>query len=294
MSQSRLFRNLFWVVFAWSAVSGLEAGEDPSRIVTIGGAATEIVWALGEGDRVVAVDQSSTWPPEVRMLPQVGYVRSISPEGVLSMEPDLVVATGALGPPPARKMMDRLSVPVVWLPDPDSPEDLRISIDRVAAALGQEERGRQLWSRVKRQLRAVSRSSGAEGDKPQVLFLLEPPGVDSGGMAGGAGSRADSLIGLAGGRNAAGEFSGFQPISREGLLRMNPDVILVAESEGHGGSPAEIQALRESPVLAAVAAVRGNAVYGVPLDDLAFGPRLGEVVQRWADRIQQGSSDEDR
>ena len=84
--------------------SALIALAEPSakidkRIVTIGGAATEIVFALGAGSSIVATDLSSIYPPQARELPMVGYVRNISPEGVLSMEPDLVIATGALGPP---------------------------------------------------------------------------------------------------------------------------------------------------------------------------------------------------
>ncbi|MFP4351419.1 MAG: hemin ABC transporter substrate-binding protein [Puniceicoccaceae bacterium] len=258
------------------------AAEPPERIVSIGGAATEIVHALGMGGDVVAVDLSSTYPPEVRQLPQVGYVRSISPEGVLSMEPDLIVATGALGPPAARSMMERLDVRTIWLPDPASYEDLAVSVRRVGAALGREKEAGEILESVEEDLAAArEKASRWENRKPTVVFFLEPPGAGGGGMAGGRDSRADALIRLAGGENAADGFSGFQPVSRESLLAMDPDVILVAESEGHGGSPASIRALKESAALSRTNAVRTGAVHGVPLDDLAFGPRLGEAALRW-------------
>lgn len=286
MSQSHSLSRIAWsfclAVFAAAAVSPARSAEDLPRVVTIGGAATEIVWALGAGDAVVAVDLSSTYPPEVRQLPQVGYVRSISPEGVLSMEPGLVVATGALGPPAARRMMERLEVPTIWLPDPDEVEDFRRSVRAVADELGREEKAEALLEEVEARLaEAAQRASRWSGEEPAVLFLLEPPGASSGGMAAGAGTRAEELIRLAGGRNVVDSFSGFQPISRESLLALDPDVILVARSENHGGSPASIEALRGSESLAGVTAVREDAVHGVPLDDLAFGPRLGEAVLRW-------------
>ncbi len=284
MSQSHMISFLLSV---FPAVVGAGAGNDlrHERIVTIGGAATEIVWTLGAGDAVVAVDRSSTWPAEVRNLPQVGYVRNVSPEGILSFDPDVVVATGALGPPPARAMMERLGVPVVWLPDPDSVEDLEESVRRVASALGRTENGEALWKRIRSDLDEVADRVRPEERHPRVLFFLEPPVGGSAGMVGGADSRADALIALAGGENAAKEFSGFRPVSGEGILRMNPDVILVAESEGHGAGPGDIEALRQNPAYAEVNALQTGAVYGVPLDDLAFGPRLGEAAMRWSELI---------
>jgi len=199
------------------------------------------------------------------------------------MRPDLIVATGALGPPAARKMMDRFSVETVWLPDPDSVEDLRVSIERVAEGLGRAEKGEALWASIEKKLQQVEASDSQADEEPAVLFLLEPPSGGTAGMAGGEGSRAESLIRLAGARNAASGFSGFKPVSFEGILEMNPDIILVALSSGHGGTEAEIEALRNHSSLQTTTAIRNDAVHGVPLDDLAFGPRLGDVAQRWSD-----------
>jgi iron complex transport system substrate-binding protein len=256
-------------------------GEAP-RLVTVGGAATEIVFALGAGHQVVAVDTSSTFPGAVRQLPQVGYVRNLSPEGVLSMEPDLVIATGAVGPPAARKLLERVDVPVLWLPDPLQFADLRQSVRMVASRLDREPAGNDLLETIESQLAtARERAESFGSNRPRVLFLLEPPGSGAGGMAGGRDSRAAALVELAGGRNAAGDFSGFQPVSRESLLSMNPDVIFIGRSSAHGGGSGSAQSLLEDNALAGVAAVQRDAVFEVPLSDLAFGPRLGEATLRW-------------
>ena len=252
------------------------------RIVTIGGAATEIVFALGAGSSIVATDLSSIYPPQARELPMVGYVRNISPEGVLSMEPDLVIATGALGPPNARQMLERLDIDIIWLPNLSTPEELLSSINRVSKRLSCIEAAEVLIEEVNRSLtQAAANSSKWAQDAPTVLFLLEPPGKSTSGMGGGLNSKADTLIRLAGGMNIATRFSGFKPVSAESLISMNPDIILVGQSERHGGSPESIQTMITTPALSKVNAIKEDAVYAVPLDDLAFGPRLGEVTLRW-------------
>ncbi|MEM0966070.1 MAG: ABC transporter substrate-binding protein [Verrucomicrobiota bacterium] len=287
----KLFKLCRLSVLALTFLFSVSVEAEAPRIVTVGGAATEIVFALGAGNSIVAVDTSSTFPPKVRMLPQVGYVRNISPEGILSFEPTLVVATGALGPPPARQMMERFEVPVVWLPDPNSVEDLRSSVRSVATELNMNAEGDRVLAEIDADLEMVrSRYSGTDA-RPKVLFFLQPPTLSSAGMAGGLESRADALIELAGGQNAATEFKGFRPVSWEGLVQMNPDVIIIGMSPGHGGTPEDVEALRESRALGAVGAIQNGAVYGVPLDDLTFGPRLGEAAQRWSEFVHPDPSE---
>ena len=273
--------NLALIASALMALAEHSAEID-KRIVTIGGAATEIVFALGAGSSVVATDLSSIYPPQARELPMVGYVRNISPEGVLSMEPDLVIATGALGPPNARQMLERLDIDIIWLPNLTKPEELLSSIEMVSERLARDEVAKSLIEDVNRDLtQASANSNNWAKDAPTVLFLLEPPGKSTSGMGGGLNSKADTLIFLAGGKNAATEFSGFKPVSTESLVAMNPDVIMVGQSDRHGGSPESIQAMIATPALSEVSAIKKGAVYAVPLDDLAFGPRLGEVTLRW-------------
>ena len=273
--------NLALIASALIALAEHSAEID-KRIVTIGGAATEIVFALGAGSSVVATDLSSIYPPQARELPMVGYVRNISPEGVLSMKPDLVIATGALGPPNARQMLERLDIDIIWLPNLTKPEELLSSIEMVSERLARAEVAEALIEDVNRGLtQAAANSSNWAEDAPTVLFLLEPPGKSTSGMGGGLNSKADTLISLAGGKNAATEFSGFKPVSTESLVAMNPDVIMVGQSDRHGGSPESIQAMIAIPALIEVSAIKEDAVYAVPLDDLAFGPRLGDVTLRW-------------
>lgn len=262
------------------------SAEQTQRIVTVGGAATEIVFALGCGQSVVATDLSSIYPPEAKELPMVGYVRNVSPEGILSMKPDLVIATGAFGPPTARQTMEKLDVNTLWLPKLLSAEDLRDSINTIAEKLEKTAIAAEIIDKLDTQLQDASVHAQQWSNRvPKVLFLLEPPGPSTSGMGGGLNSKADTLIQLAGGQNAAHAFQGFKPISVESLVSMNPDLILVGQSDNHRGSPESIKAMMTSAALSRVNAIRHGAVYAVPLDDLAFGPRLGEAVLRWNTHI---------
>ena len=262
------------------------SAEETQRIVTVGGAATEIVFALGLGESVVATDLSSIYPPKARELPMVGYVRNVSPEGILSMEPDLVIATGAFGPPTARQTMEQLDVNTLWLPKLLSAEDLRGAINAIAEKLKKTAIAAEIIDNLDTQLEDASERAQQWSNRvPKVLFLLEPLGPATSGMGGGLNSKADALIQLAGGQNAAHAFKGFKPVSAESLVSMNPDLILVGQSNNHRGNAQSIKAMMTSAALSGVNAIRHGAVHAVPLDDLAFGPRLGEAVLRWNTQI---------
>lgn len=277
---SQFHKKGFCLCVLLSALA-LQAAPPPSRIVTVGGAATEIVFALGAGDRIVAVDLSSTYPDEVRDLPQVGYIRNISPEGILSMKPDLIVTTESLGPPGAKKMLKEMSLPIVWLPEPNSVEALESSLRAVGEKLGAADQAEAVITDVKAKLAESKDASASWSQRPSAIFFLSPPGAGGGGRAAGTDTRADALIAMAGGTNAAAGFQNFQPMSLETLMLADPDVIFVGISPGHGASPESVEAMKKLPGLSNLKAVKNNAVFSVPMDDLNFGPRLGEAVARW-------------
>ncbi len=267
-----------------------EAPQEKERIITIGGAPTEIVFALGRGDEVVADDLSSTYPPEAARLPKVGYIRQISPEGVLSMNPDLVVTSESLGPPPAKQAMKRVSIPVVWCPEPESPEALYASLEKVGQALDREENAAALIADIKKQLADVQAATAAWETQPRVIFFMRPPSMDRPGMVAGANTRADALIVLAGGQNAATGVKGYQPYALESLIAAQPDVILLGTGMGHGAGPGDADYLLGLDELSQVPAVQNGRVVAVPMDDLSFGPRLGEAAARWSETISPADS----
>ena len=114
------------------------------RIVAIGGAVTEIIYALGEQDRQIGRDTTSVFPPEALALPDVGYIRRLSPEGVLSVDPDLILALEGSGPAEALDALLQADVPVTMIPEGFTAEKVEEKILAVARALKVEDKGKIL------------------------------------------------------------------------------------------------------------------------------------------------------
>lgn len=249
--------------------------EPPQRILSLGGSITEIVAALGAADRLVGRDSTSTFPPQVQALPDLGYFRALSPEGILSLSPDLILTESGAGPQETLDILQAAGIPLVAAPDDTSPEGLATKIETVAVALDLPEAGRTLAAEVTRGLDAAKARAATITDRKRVLFILSLEGGRV--MAGGAGSTADSMIRLAGGTNAATGFGGYKQITDEAALAAAPDVILLMQAEGDRTlTDADIlshPALSRTPAAAKGAILRMD---GLLL--LGFGPRTPQAA----------------
>ena len=124
--------------------------EDISRIVVLNGDITEVVFALELGDNIVAVDTSATYPPQALQLPKVGYQRSLSAEGILSMDPTVVLGNENAGPPEVLEQIRSTGVPVVIIERVETIDGAARKIRGVSQALGVPERAKPLPSTWKR------------------------------------------------------------------------------------------------------------------------------------------------
>ena len=254
-------------------VSAPAAGAE--RLVALGGDVTEIVYALGAADRLVAVDSTSGHPPAAEALPDLGYFRRLAAEPIVALEPDLVLASAASGPPVVLEQLRAARVPVAIIPDDAGVAGVVAKIAAVGRALDREAAADALAAEVEAEVaRARERVAEAE-HRPSVLFVLN---VGRGApLAGGAETSAAAIIDLAGGRNAVGGFAGYKPLSQEAALAAAPDVVLVPDhtAEAAGGPAALLDRpeLRHTPAAAA-----GRVVVMDGLLLLGFGPRLGAAV----------------
>jgi iron complex transport system substrate-binding protein len=249
--------------------TGASAAE---RIVPLGGDVTEIVFALGEGSKVVCVDQTARHPQSVLSLPQVGYVRNLAAEGILSCRPDLVIASQQAGPPAVLSQLASARVPLVRITEEQTLEGTLEKIDQVADALGMAERGARLSTKLKTDVDAVRSAVAGARTKPKVLFVM---GQGAAGLqAAGIETPADAIIRMAMGENIA-PFEGYKPFTREAAAALAPDVILVADFsvQALGG----IEATRARPEFMLTPAGRNGRVF---LADtmmlIGFGPRTAE------------------
>lgn len=246
----------------------------PAPLVSAGGTVTEIVFALGQESRLAGVDASSLYPEkETSRLPQVGYVRSLSAEGVLSLGPRLLLTTVDAGPPAVLDQIRSAGVPVSVVPSGSTWETARERITFVAEVLGVPEKGRALAAEFDRQRARAEAVVGRRQAAPRVLFLYSRGAGTL--MVSGTGTEAAAVIALAGGTNAVTGYSGYRPLTPEALAAAHPDVILMTTRglEASGG----IRGLGQVPGFAAAS---GSARV-VALDDLlllGFGPRLPQAV----------------
>ena len=253
------------------------AAADAERIVAVGGSTTEIVFALGASERLVGADTTSIYPAAADALPDVGYVRQLSAEGLLSLSPDLILAGGEAGPDTALAQTEAAGVRIVKLEEGFASEDVYAHIAEVGAALGREAEAAALNEALKQDMdQVLADVAKIEGRKPRVLFLLQ---AGRGGLlVGGDRTAANAMIELAGGENAAHGFTGYKPFSPEAATEAAPDILLVTDQsiEMLGGT----DKLLADPALAATPA--GAAKRVVSMDALylaGFGPRLAHAVR---------------
>lgn len=257
-----------------TALTSPVAAEE-QRLISVGGSITEIVYALGAAERLVAVDSTSSYPPAADKLPDVGYMRRLSAEPILALEPDLLLLVEDAGPKTTIDQLGAAGVRIVLIPDEPSLNGMHEKVRQVAAALDLASEGDDLNSRIDEAQRGVARKLAAVTERPRVIFLLS---VGNGApLAAGKNTSAAGIIELAGGQNALAQFSGFKPLSPEAAAAARPDVILVTERtlERLGGRKA-ILSRPELGASPAAAAGRLVALNGLLL--LGFGPRTPEAV----------------
>jgi iron complex transport system substrate-binding protein len=255
------------------ALAAPSFAEDAPRIITLGGSVTEIAVALGAGETLVARDSTSNFPESIQALPDVGYIRALSPENILALDPTLIIAEGDAGPPEAVDVLKAAGIPFVLVPEATDPSGVAAKITAVAEALDLP--GEALAAEVQAGLDAATAKATAITTPKRVLFILSLQG--GGVMAGGDGTEAEGIIRLAGGINAATGFQGYKPMTDEAVLASQPDVILMMDREGDLAiSNADVlaqPALSQTPAAANGAIVRMD---GMLL--LGFGPRTPEAA----------------
>ncbi|MGV6875003.1 heme/hemin ABC transporter substrate-binding protein [Pseudochelatococcus sp. B33] len=251
------------------------AGEVRERIVAVGGSITEILYDLGLADSIVAVDTTSLFPPEaLRDKPNVGYMRALSAEGVLALNPTRILLLDGSGPPDALDLLTQSGLPLVRIGDEPSAQGVVDKIRAVGAATGRAEAAEELAAAVARRFALLEGLAGQVGDPKKVLFML---GFRDGRpLVAGQGTAADGIIHLAGATNAAQGFDGYKPMTDEAILQASPDIVVTMGGTGHALDARE---LFSRPAFAGTPAARdGRLVSRDGLFLLGFGPRTPQAA----------------
>ncbi len=285
-SSSLLSRRQALGYLAWCATVSLAAcppiirASPERRVVSVGGALTEILFMLEADSELVGVDTTSIYPLRAQGFPNVGYARQLSAEGVLSLRPTHVLATEEAGPPAVLKQIAAAGVRMTALPAKHQYAGLRQRVLGVGRVLERNEAAQIIlekldstWDQVQRQITA---QTGASGLRPvRVMFVLAQSPTQV--LVAGASTAAQAMLGYAGATNAVQGFRGYKPLTPEGVIAAQPDCVLVTEQglRAAGG----LEAILKLPGLAQTTAGRSQAVIAMDaLRLLGFGPRMPEAV----------------
>jgi iron complex transport system substrate-binding protein len=255
---------------------------DSSRIVSVGGAITEILYALDEQQKIVGVDTTSLYPENaLREKPNVGYMRQLSPEGVLALSPTLILAIEGSGPKETIDVLRRATVPFVVIPDRFTGDGITEKITTISRDVGAPERGACLAGEVQSDLAALDITRRQIHRRVKVAFLLSL--ANDRPMVSGRDTAADGIIAMAGADNAFENFTGYKLVNDEALIAAKPEAILVMQRGEHALSA---DTVFSQPALAMTpAADHKNLIAMDGLYLLGFGPRTARAARDLAKRL---------
>lgn len=260
------------------AAAGLASQASADRLVSIDGSLTEIIYALGAEADLVGVDTTSTYPAAATELPDVGYMRALSAEGILSLAPDRVITTADAGPADALSQLQAAGIEIDILDNTPSLAGLISKIQSTATVLGRQDAGDDLAAQVEADVEQAQTAIAEQLGPLKVMFVMD--GGSRGFQVAGRDTLADGILKVAGFTNVFADIQGYKPLTPEAAINANPDVILVFHSQK------SLDELAANPALSLTQAVQNGQLYNVDdLDLLSFGPRLGNALQALLERM---------
>ncbi len=255
----------------------------PERIVSAAPTVTEILFAIGAGERVVAVTDQCDYPPALEGLPRIGGWFTPSAERTLAARPDVVVTSR--GSPPEFLDTIRKSGCPVFAVDPRTLEDIYRAIRDIGAIVGAAEGAEQVVHEVQARLGAVADllSGVPQSERPTVFLFLQLNPV----WTAGARTFQHDALEAAGARNVAADREGFTPYSTESLLAADPEFLVLSTMGG------DLERMRRellaNPALRRLSAAREGRIIVLDADPLMRpGPRIAEAVEALAAALYPG------
>jgi len=253
----------------------------PQRIISLAPSNTEILFALGLGDRVGGVTEFCDYPEAAKVKPKIGGFSTVDIESVVALEPDLILAT-SVHETKVIPRLEQLGLTVVALA-PKTVDGVLSSIILVGKITGKSQEATQLVASLAERIKAITdKTDGlSESQRPSVFYILWHDPL----MTPGSGTHHDDLIQMAGGTNIARELTDYADISLEAVIDANPKVMIAGV--GHGaGEDLPLQFIQTAPILENIDARRNNRVYEIDADLIGRPtPRLIEALELFAEFI---------
>ncbi|WP_292370537.1 cobalamin-binding protein [Methanoregula sp. UBA64] len=247
----------------------------PERIVSLAPTNTEILFALGLGDKVVGVTDYCNYPPEALTKPKIGGFSTVSVEKVAAQHPDLVVASEGNG----AELVDHLRKlnMTVMVTNPKNVSGILQDITLVGEAAGAGDNASARVASLTARIRATEANASALGAHPKVAHIIWNDPI----YASGSGTFQDELISMAGGTNAFAGKTGYATIGTEEFIAANPDILIVNSGTGMGGSEDSVaQYFGNETRFAGISAIKNHRVYVIDSDTVdRAGPRVVDALE---------------
>jgi len=258
-------------------------GKPSVRLISLSGGMTEVVYRLGLQRLLVGTDTTSIFPAEAMNTPKVGYMRTLSAEGVLSLKPSAVLGTHEVGPPQVLAQLRDAGVAIRLVRSDHSFEEVLAKVTAVAEVTGHEQAGMALiqelalqWQQTSRRLAAAQ--AARPGRKPRAMFVMGNGGKL---MAAGQGTAAHAMLAYAGADNALAQMQGYKSLSSEAMVAAQPDII-VSTSETLQAQGGAEHFWQQGGLSLTPAGRRQQLVSMDTLYLLGFGTRLPQAVESLA------------
>ena len=249
-----------------------ETASNTEKVVVAGGSLTEIMYFLGLQQKIVALDVTSSYPKEAKKLPSIGYVRALSTEGVLSLDPTLVIGENDMGPENVVEQIKRTNIDLRIIPETHSAEGIKSKVLCLGAIFDLNDKTKKKVNDelipLIDDLKEIQKKN--KKLKKRILLILSMQGTSP--VVAGLGTAGDGFIKMTGASNVITEFEGWKPVSPESLILSNPDYILIT-SRGMR-SFKSIDELVKQPALSLTNAAKNRNVIDINgMAMLGFGPR---------------------
>lgn len=247
------------------------------NIITLHPTLTEVVYALGGEDNIVATDLSSKYPAAAEALPKVGYHRMLDAEKLLKHEPGLLLISSESGPETALEQVREAGVKTETIDPPLDINKVPTFITSVGQAIGKADQAQSVSDAVKTKIEAVKAKADGQTDKPRVLCVYDRGGVDRMYLIGKK-TAPFAMVAAAGGQPAL-DFEGHKSITSEAVIASDPDILLLPEStlEAIGG----VKALRAHAILGQTKAAKNGRVITLPSPVFfGLGAHTGDTLEK--------------
>ena len=276
--QNMVFKKaaFFLLIAANYLPSECDKSKNPNKIVIAGGSLTEIVYDLKEEEKILAVDVTSNFPPEVKDFPSVGYVRALSTEGLLSLGPTLILGEEDMGPPLVLDQLKIVGVDIRVIKDDFSSSSILSKVECISEIIGAKKiNTKRLINNLKEKINVLETNIKKNNRAMTILLILGLQGTSP--IAAGHSTSGHGFINLLGAKNIMEDVEGWKPISSESILLKNPDIILVTK-RGIRSFKNDEAFSKHSSIKFTNAAKNRNVFSLDGMSMLGFGPRTIETA----------------